>query len=99
MFTNTMVYLLFGGIWNLIVWLIIGGLAGWVASLIMKTDKEQGMVGNIAVGVVGAFIGGFIVSLLGGQGKITGLNPISFLIALLGSVIFIAILRAIRGRG
>lgn len=84
--------------WNIIVWLVIGGLAGWVASIIMKTDAQQGMVGNIVVGIVGALIGGFVVNLLGGRGDITGINPISFLIALLGSVILLFIIQLIRGR-
>lgn len=84
--------------WNIIVWIVIGGLAGWVASMIMKTDAQQGAVGNIVVGIVGALIGGFVVRFLGGQGQITGINPVSFLIALLGSVILLFILKAVRGR-
>ena len=54
-------------------WIVIGGLAGWLASKFMNTDKEQGILANIVVGIIGAFIGGFVVNLLGGDG-ITGFN-------------------------
>lgn len=76
-------------------WIVIGGLAGWVASKFMNTDKEQGILANIIVGVIGAFVGGFVVNLVGGQG-ITGFNIWSFVVALLGSVILLWILKAIR---
>lgn len=80
---------------GLIGWIVLGGLAGWVASMVMKTDKSMGVFANIIVGVVGALIGGFLVSILGGQG-VTGFNVWSFLVALLGSVILLAIVKATR---
>jgi uncharacterized membrane protein YeaQ/YmgE (transglycosylase-associated protein family) len=83
-------------LWSIIVWIVVGGLAGWVASKIVGTDKSQGVVGNIVVGIVGALVGGFLVGLLGGAG-FTGLNLWSFLVALLGAVILLALWRAITG--
>lgn len=80
---------------GLISWLIVGGLAGWIASKIMGTDRQMGLLANIGVGVVGAFLGGLIVGILGGSG-VTGLNLWSILVALLGSVALIWIVRKIR---
>lgn len=82
--------------YNILVWIIIGALAGWVGSLIMKTDGQQGALANIAIGIVGALIGGFIFQAIGGSQGVTGLNLWSFLVALVGSLILIAILKAIR---
>lgn len=84
-------------LWGILVWIIIGGLAGWVASKIVGTDKSQGVVGNIIVGIVGALVGGFLVGLLGGAG-FTGLNLWSFAVALLGAVVLLSIWKAISGR-
>jgi uncharacterized membrane protein YeaQ/YmgE (transglycosylase-associated protein family) len=80
---------------GLIGWIILGGLAGWVASMIMKTDQSMGLIANIVVGIIGALIGGFLVSLVGGEG-ITGFNVWSFLVALLGAIVLLAIVRAVR---
>ncbi len=85
------------GIWGIITWIVVGGLAGWVASKIAKTDASQGIVGNIVVGIIGAFVGGFLVELFGGTG-FTGFNIWSFLVALLGAVVVLFIWRAITGR-
>lgn len=84
-------------LWGILVWIIVGGLAGWVASKIVGTDKSQGAVGNIVVGIVGALVGGFLVGLIGGDG-FTGLNLWSFLVALLGAVILLFLWKAITGR-
>jgi uncharacterized membrane protein YeaQ/YmgE (transglycosylase-associated protein family) len=62
----------------------------------MKTDKNQGIVGNIIVGIIGGFIGGFIMSLIGGEG-VNGFNLYSLGVALLGAIIALAIWRALRG--
>lgn len=84
---------------NLFAWIILGGIVGWLASLIMGT-REQGCITDIIVGIVGAFIGGFIVNVLQGQGlQFTGdlsLNLSSILVALLGAIVLLAILRAVR---
>lgn len=85
-------------LWSIITWVVVGGLAGWVASKITKTDASQGVFGNIVAGVIGAFVGGFLVGLLGGAG-FTGFNIWSFLVALIGAVVVLLIWKAITGRG
>lgn len=76
---------------GLFAWIILGGLAGWVASIIAGNNKEQGALGNIVVGIVGALIGGFIVDVLGGKG-ITGFNVWSLLVAVTGSLILLSLM-------
>jgi len=84
---------------NIIAWIIFGALAGWIASIIMKTNEEQGALGNIVVGIIGAFIGGFIVRAITGN-DVSGFNLASLLVAILGAVILLAILRMFhRGSG
>ena len=79
---------------NLILWLVVGGVIGWLASIIMRTDAQQGILLNIVVGIVGAFIGGLIFS--GGSINNAGLNLTSFLISLLGAVVLLAIVNLFR---
>jgi uncharacterized membrane protein YeaQ/YmgE (transglycosylase-associated protein family) len=55
---------------NLIIWLIVGGVIGWLASLVMKTDAQQGLILNIVVGIVGALLGGWLLSPLVGAGTV-----------------------------
>ncbi len=74
---------------GLLAWIIFGALAGWVASLI--TGRQQGCCLNVIVGVVGAFIGGIVVQLATGRGFSVGFNLPSFAVAVLGSVILLAI--------
>ncbi|PIR86292.1 GlsB/YeaQ/YmgE family stress response membrane protein [Candidatus Kaiserbacteria bacterium CG10_big_fil_rev_8_21_14_0_10_43_70] len=81
---------------EIIVWIIFGGLVGWIASMIMKTDGQQGIVVNIIVGIVGAIIGGWIMSLFGESG-VTGFNVYSFIVALLGASVLIGAVKALRG--
>ena len=84
---------------DILIWIIIGALAGWVASMIMKRDGQMGAVANIIVGIIGAFVGGWVLSLFGQGGQKGELNIASFLTALLGAVIVLAILNLIqRGR-
>jgi Transglycosylase associated protein. len=78
---------------GILIWIIFGALVGWVASMIMKDGG--GLIWDIIVGIVGAVIGGFIMSLIGKSG-VSGFNLYSFLVALLGACILIAIVRAIR---
>lgn len=73
---------------NIILWIIFGALAGWIASIIMGTDKRQGALMNIVVGIIGAFIGGFLMSLLGFPG-VTGFDIYSLLVAILGAVVLV----------
>jgi uncharacterized membrane protein YeaQ/YmgE (transglycosylase-associated protein family) len=73
---------------NFIAWIIFGALAGWIASIVMGRNKQMGAIANIVVGIIGAFIGGWIVSFFGAQG-VTGFNFSSFLVALLGAVVLL----------
>ena len=82
---------------GILAWIVFGALAGWIASLIMGKDREMGVFKNIAVGIVGAFIGGFVMNVLGGKG-ITGFNLWSLLVAIAGSVLLLWIVSKIRGR-
>jgi uncharacterized membrane protein YeaQ/YmgE (transglycosylase-associated protein family) len=77
-------------------WIIFGALAGWVASLLARTNDRQGCLTNILVGIVGAFIGGFLFSLLTGDDIDFGWNLGSFAVAVIGSLILLGILRAVR---
>lgn len=80
---------------SILLWILFGALAGWLASLAMGTDAQQGSLANIIIGIVGAMIGGFVMSLLGGPG-VSGFNLTSLLVAVLGSVILIWIVRRLR---
>jgi len=83
---------------NLIIWLVVGGLIGWVASLIMKTDAQQGILLNIVVGVVGALLGGWFLSPLLGAGTINqnDFSLAGLAVSLLGAIILLAIVNLIR---
>ena len=82
---------------GIIVWLIVGGIVGWLASLIMRTDGQQGILLNIVVGIVGALLAGFIISPLVGVGTInSGLSIGTFLVSLLGAVVLLAIVNLFR---
>lgn len=77
--------------------IIIGGLAGWVASMIMKTDGSMGILMNIVVGVVGAIIGNLLLPLLGVSGT-TGFSIWSFVVALIGALVLLFLVRLFSGR-
>ncbi|MFN2180304.1 MAG: GlsB/YeaQ/YmgE family stress response membrane protein [Candidatus Promineifilaceae bacterium] len=78
-------------------WIIFGALAGLIASLITGRNERQGCLMNIIVGIIGASLGGWIMSLFGGSG-VTGFNLPSFLVAVLGAVVLLAIVNFIFGR-
>jgi uncharacterized membrane protein YeaQ/YmgE (transglycosylase-associated protein family) len=80
---------------NIVVWIIFGALAGWIASMIMGRDASMGALANIVVGIVGALIGGFVMNALGGSG-VTGFNLQSLLVAILGAVGLLFLLRLVR---
>jgi uncharacterized membrane protein YeaQ/YmgE (transglycosylase-associated protein family) len=81
---------------SIVVWIIVGALAGWVASMIMKTDAQMGALANIIVGIIGAFIGGWVVSLFGVAPAAGELNIPSILTAILGAVILLFVLKMMR---
>jgi uncharacterized membrane protein YeaQ/YmgE (transglycosylase-associated protein family) len=78
---------------GIILWIVFGALVGWVASMVMGTGG--GLMWDIGVGIVGAVVGGFIMSIIGESG-VQGFNLYSFLVALLGACVFIVIVRALR---
>jgi uncharacterized membrane protein YeaQ/YmgE (transglycosylase-associated protein family) len=77
---------------NLIVTLIIGGVVGWLASILMKTNAQMGIVANVIIGIVGSFLGGFVANALGVRAHTT---PASWIVAILGAALLIALLRAL----
>jgi uncharacterized membrane protein YeaQ/YmgE (transglycosylase-associated protein family) len=83
---------------NLIIWLVVGGVLGWLASIIMRTDAQQGIVLNVVVGIVGAALAGWLISPLLGVGTIN-MNEFSFgalLVSLLGAIVLLAIVNVFR---
>ncbi|MAU10076.1 MAG: GlsB/YeaQ/YmgE family stress response membrane protein [Anaerolineaceae bacterium] len=81
---------------SIIIWIIIGAVAGWLASIVMKTNASQGLIMDIVVGIVGAFIGGFVLSAVGVEAAQGELNLGSLLTAFIGAVILLGLLRLIR---
>lgn len=80
-----------------LIWLIVGGIVGWLASLIMRTDGQQGILLNVVVGIVGAFLGGLLISPLVGVGTINdGITIGSIVVSLVGAVILLAIVNLFR---
>ncbi|QPI72146.1 GlsB/YeaQ/YmgE family stress response membrane protein [Sphingobium sp. Cam5-1] len=79
---------------GIIMWLVVGGVIGWLASVIMRTDGQQGIILNIMVGIIGAFIGGLIFA----RGEINNapLTITTFLVSLVGSIILLAIVNMVR---
>ena len=82
---------------GIISWILVGLLAGLLAKLVMPGDDPGGIIVTILIGVAGAFVGGFVVSLLGGTG-VTGFNIWSILVATLGAIILLAIYRLVASR-
>jgi uncharacterized membrane protein YeaQ/YmgE (transglycosylase-associated protein family) len=74
-------------------WIVLGGLAGWIANMIMKEDG--GLLKNIILGIIGGIVGGGVVQLLGGSG-VNGFNIYSFVVAVLGAIVLIYIVRMIK---
>lgn len=83
---------------NIVIWLIIGGVIGWLASLVMRTDGQQGLILNVVVGIVGALIGGFLLSPLLGTSTINqgNFSVGGLLVSFLGAVVLLAIVNLIR---
>ena len=82
---------------GILVWLIVGGVVGWLASIVMRTDAQQGILLNVVVGIVGALLAGFIVSPLLGVGTINeGVSIATFLVSLVGAIILLAVVNLFR---
>lgn len=80
---------------SIIIWLVVGGICGWLASLIMRTDAQQGILLNIVVGIVGAFIAGWLL----GKGNINnGISIETFLWSLVGAIILLAVVNLVTRR-
>ena len=83
---------------NFIIWLIVGGLIGWLASIVMRTDAQQGLLLNVVVGIVGAFLGGLLIAPLIGSSTINENNfslP-GLLVSFVGAVLLLAIINMVR---
>jgi len=83
---------------NFIIWIVIGGILGWLASLVMRTDAQQGMLLNIVVGIIGALLGGWLLAPIFGTGTINqnDFSISSLLVSFLGAVILLAIVNLLR---
>ncbi len=81
---------------EILAFLVLGGIAGWLASMIMGTDASQGIALNVVVGVIGAFVGGMAFNAFGSSG-VTGFNIYSLVVATLGAVLLLWIVRLFRG--
>ncbi len=82
---------------SFIIWILVGALVGWIASLIMKTDAQQGAILNIVIGIIGAWVGGYFISPLVGVSTINqnALSIPSILVSIVGAVIVIFIWKLI----
>lgn len=80
---------------GIIIWILFGGLVGWVASMIMNTDGQQGIFLNVVVGIIGATIGGWLMGGIG-KGGVGGFSVYGFLVALLGACVLIALVKLLR---
>lgn len=82
---------------SILVWIIFGGLAGWIASMITGNNASQGILGNIIVGIIGAMLGGFIMNMFG-QGGVNNFGIYDFLVAIGGATLLLAIMNSFRSR-
>lgn len=83
---------------NFIIWIVIGGIIGWLASIVMRTDAQQGLFLNIVVGVVGALLAGWLISPLVGAGTINqnDFSLTSLIVSFIGALILLAIVNLFR---
>jgi uncharacterized membrane protein YeaQ/YmgE (transglycosylase-associated protein family) len=83
---------------NFIIWLIVGGIIGWLASMIMRTDGQQGIILNVVVGIVGSFLGGWLIAPLLGTGTVNSgdFSVMGLVSSLIGAIILLAIVNLFR---
>ena len=82
---------------GILAWIVLGALAGWITSILLKTNSQQGAIGNIITGIVGALIGGYLGSAFFNL-DITGINLMSIILAIGGSLIFALLIGIITGK-
>ena len=82
---------------GVVLWIIFGAVAGWIASVIMKTDYQQGTIIDIVLGIVGSVVGGFLMGLVGKSG-VTGFDLYSLIVAVIGAIVIIYLGRMLRSR-
>ncbi len=80
-----------------LAWIIVGAVSGWLASIVMKTNGKQGLLLDIVVGILGAFVGGFLFNQFGSVG-ITGFNIWSVIVSFVGAVVLLAVIRLVNGQ-
>ena len=80
---------------NILLWIIFGALAGWIASKVVGRDAQMGALANIVVGIVGAFLGGLLMTQLGGPG-VTGFNLMSLIVAIFGAIVLLFLIGLLR---
>lgn len=83
---------------GILSWIIFGAIAGWLASIITKNNAQQGAIGNIVIGILGAAVGGWLAGLLFDGVGVTGFNIRSFLVAIVGAVVLLLAKNALFGK-
>lgn len=78
-----------------LAWIVIGGIAGWIASILTRNNARMGLLANIVVGIIGGFVGGFLMGLVGATGM-TGFNLWSLLVAVVGATVLLWVINLIR---
>ena len=81
---------------ELLIWIVVGAVAGLLASLVMRTSPPYGLVGDMLIGIAGGLLGGLLFNLMGMGAEVTGINLVSILVAFIGSVIILALVRVMR---
>ena len=80
---------------SFLLWILMGGIAGWLASVVMGTRAGQGTLADILIGIFGAFVGGFLFNMIGAAG-VTGFNLYSLFVAFIGAAVLLALGRVVR---
>jgi uncharacterized membrane protein YeaQ/YmgE (transglycosylase-associated protein family) len=83
---------------GIISWLVVGAIAGYLAGFLVKGDESLGIIGHIALGIVGGLIGGFLAGIITGTDYTTGINVTTIVVAVIGAIIAVVGYNAIRGR-
>jgi uncharacterized membrane protein YeaQ/YmgE (transglycosylase-associated protein family) len=83
---------------GIISWLVVGAIAGYLAGFLVKGDESYGVIGHIVLGIVGAIVGGFIAGYVTGGDYLTGINPSTIVVAVIGAVIAVVVWNAVSGR-